>query len=389
MSESAVAPTHGDDEFVLDESIEDDQSLVDIGESTLSYFGADFDVAGLVRRLNDEDIVIPRFDPDESEDISLDGFQRQRVWTRPRMEQFIESLLLGWPVPSIFLVLEPDQRYLVLDGQQRLSALQFFYAGELPDGRTFALHDVADHLKGATYSTLNKESRRRLNNTFIQATVIEPQGDGGRESVYTLFGRLNSGGITLTPQEIRVALYRGPIIDLIRVLNSIQQWRILFGQPNKRLKDHEMILRSLAMIEVLDQIGGRWGDDGVKKIAYSPPMSDYLNKYLERHRKLEGLDSDAVREAFGWACDLLVRSVGSEGVRFNGRLNAAHIDAVLSTLMRSRRQAMEMDVEAVKRGLAKLRADEDYAGFVTTGTSHRESVTGRLEKAEKAFMEAG
>ncbi len=102
-------------EEVLDESLADDEGLYHMHESALTYFGADFDVRGLVTRLNDGDIVIPRFDPNESEGTSLAGFQRRRVWPRDRAEKFIESLLLGWPVPSIFLVVEPDQRYLVLD----------------------------------------------------------------------------------------------------------------------------------------------------------------------------------------------------------------------------------------------------------------------------------
>ena len=265
---------------VEDESENDDEGLVDIGESSLNYFGADFDMAGLVRRLQDGDIVVPRFDPDETAGATLDGFQRQRVWTASRMERFIESLLLGWPVPSIFLVLEPDQRYLVLDGQQRLTALESYFTGKFPDGREFRLRDVAEHLKGATYATLNNESRRRLNNTFIQATVIEPVGPDGPESVYRLFGRLNSGGVSLTAQEIRVALYRGPIVEWIRDLNHDDNWRRLFGPLHRRLKDHELILRSLGLREVLTGIDGKWGDEALEREAYKPPMSDFLNSFL-------------------------------------------------------------------------------------------------------------
>ncbi len=248
------------DELVEDESEADDLGLFETAPSSLPYFGADFDVAGLVRRLEEGDIVIARFDPDESSGLTVEGFQRQRVWTAPRMEKFIESLLLGWPVPSIFLVVEPDGRYLVLDGQQRLTTLQNFYVGHQDDGRPFVLRDVAEHLQGASYENLSPESKRRLNNTFIQAVVIEPAGDEGRDAVYRLFGRLNSGGVSLTAQEIRVALYRGPLVELIRDLNHDPSWRLLFGAIHKKLKDHELILRALAMSEVLNQIGDRWED---------------------------------------------------------------------------------------------------------------------------------
>jgi hypothetical protein len=380
----AENPTTTQDELE-DESIRDDEELVEIGESTLNYFGADFDVAGLVRRLQDGDIIIPRFDPDESEGASLEGFQRQRVWPRPKMEKFIESLLLGWPVPSIFLVLEPDQRYLVLDGQQRLTALQDFYAGTHKDGPPFILHEVADHLKGATYDSLSNESRRRINNTFIQATVIEPIGNEGRESVYRLFGRLNSGGVTLAPQEIRVALYRGPIIDFVRDLNKDVSWRELFGNSGKRLKDHEMVLRSLAMEQVIGRINGRWGDADAIREAYSPPMSELLNKYLEHHRNLEGLDIQSLTSSFAEVCGILVDTVGPEGVRIAGRLNAAHIDALLSTLMHASLQKSMPTARKIKAGVKKLSTDKVYVGFVATGTSHRENVIGRLKLAHEAF----
>ena len=66
------------------------------------------------------------------------------------MDRFIESLLLEYPIPGIFLVRQADKRYLVLDGQQRLSTLAAFYSG-FHDRREFALHNVADEFKGLTY----------------------------------------------------------------------------------------------------------------------------------------------------------------------------------------------------------------------------------------------
>lgn len=373
------------DDLVDDESQQDDEGLVDIGESTLKYFGADFDIAGLVRRLTDGDIAVPRFDPDESEGSSLEGFQRKRVWTNSRMEKFIESLLLGWPVPSIFLVLDVDQRYLVLDGQQRLTSLRCFFEGRYPAGREFVLKDVAEHLQGATYAPLNTESKRRLNNTFIQATVVEPAGPEGHESVYRLFGRLNSGGVILTPQEIRVALYRGPIVDWLRKLNSDTSWRSLFGAPHLRLKDHELVLRVMAMREVIEKIDGHWLDGELRLSAYRPPMSEFLNKFLGNHRDLQGFDADGLQAAFSLACISLLRSVGQDGLKYAGRLNAAHVDAALGALTYlSYRDEMPQD-DVVIRGIRQLRDSDDYSLLVAGSTSHRESVYGRLSAAVAAF----
>jgi hypothetical protein len=370
---------------VLDESISDDEGLIDTKESSLSYFGADFDVAGLVRRLNEGDIVIPRFEPDEATGLSVEGFQRQRVWTASRMEQFVESLLLGWPIPSIFLVLEPDQRYLVLDGQQRLTTLQAFYGGYFPDGREFRLKDVAEHLQQATYATLNQESRRRLNNTFIQAIVIEPQGEEGKDSVYRLFGRLNSGGVILTPQEIRVALYRGPLINWIRDLNHDPSWRSLFGAVHRKLKDHELILRVLAMRQVVELLVGSWDDEEMRRLAYTPPMSQFLNNFLQEHRNMEGLDAAVLKEAFSQACTLILRALGPDGLKFLGRLNAAHVDAFVSVLMYLVEQRAAPNDRQLTASISSLRTDTQYSEWISNSTSHRDNVIGRLRSVYAAL----
>lgn len=374
------------DEFVEDESESDDLALFETTPSSLPYFGADFDVAGIVRRLDEGDILIPRFDPDESSGLSIEGFQRQRVWTAPRMEKFIESLLLGWPIPSVFFVVEPDGRYLVLDGQQRLTTLQSFYSGTHPDGRPFVLRDVAEHLQGATYATLSPESKRRLNNTFIQAVVIEPSGEDGRDAVYRLFGRLNSGGVSLTAQEIRVALYRGPLVEFVRDLNHDVSWRLLFGATHKKLKDHELVLRALAMSEVISKIVGKWDDEETRLKAYKPPMAQFLNSYLDRHGDLEGIDADAITAAFSEACKLLVDANGRDGLKFAGRLNAAHIDATLGALIFALTNGISMTGDKVRDAIDSLRADSDYTDWVSRSTSHRDSVYGRLRSAYGAFV---
>ncbi len=252
-------------------------------------------------------------------------------------------------------------------------------------GGEFVLKDVAEHLQDATYATLNTESKRRLNNTFIQATVVEPTGPEGHESVYRLFGRLNSGGVILTPQEIRVALYRGPIVDWLRQLNSDSSWRSLFGAPHNRLKDHELVLRVMAMREVIEKMDGHWADGALRLIVYRPPMSEFLNKFLGNHRELQDFDADGLRAAFSSACTAVLRTMGQDGLKLAGRLNAAHVDAVLGALTYlSYRNEMPQDA-VVTQGIRQLRDSEDYSLFVARSTSHRENVYGRLSAAVAAF----
>jgi uncharacterized protein with ParB-like and HNH nuclease domain len=104
----------------------------DLGVSNSKYlinsYGADYTVDSLVQRMEREDIYIP-------------DFQRGYVWTITQASKFIESLLLGLPVPGIFLSKDRDRKLVVIDGQQRLRTLQRFYNGVF-DERVFKLHNV-------------------------------------------------------------------------------------------------------------------------------------------------------------------------------------------------------------------------------------------------------
>ena len=202
-----------DDGVVSDPDIHDGTETDDIEEVVsyrISSYGVDFDVEGLVRRINEEDIFVP-------------DFQRGFVWTQKEASQFIESLLLGLPVPGIFLTLETDtEKMMVVDGQQRLKTLQYFYAGEFREnGRPFALQGVDAAFEGKTIADLREPDRRRLNNSLFHATVTRQLfPEEGLSSVFHIFQRLNSTGRRLTPQEIRQAIYRGNLLDCIRMLND-------------------------------------------------------------------------------------------------------------------------------------------------------------------------
>ena len=292
----------------VDDDADDPEGFPEI--ESLSYFGTDFDVHGLVRRLNEEDIVVPSFDPQPDAKIVLAGFQRGFVWKRLQMDRFIESLLLGFPVPGIFLVQQSDKKLLVLDGQQRLRTLQEFYADK------FQLETVTHSLQGVMYSTLETEARRTLDNTFIHATIVKYEEENeGDDSVYQLFERLNAGGTNLYPQEIRVALYHGQMVEFIRELNNDPNWRALFGAKSPRLKDQELILRFLALF--------------LEHEKYERPLRAFLNHFLKRHRNLEEIDRKKMGAVFTDTCKLLNQAVGKQAFRLTSNVNAALVDAVM------------------------------------------------------------
>lgn len=337
----------------------------------VSYQGTDFDAEGLVRRLNRQDIVIPSFGHGD-EEVELAAFQRSFVWTRPQMDRFIESLLLGFPVPGIMLVQQSDKRYLVLDGQQRLRTLQNFYNG-MHRKREFSLENVAAEFKGLTYKTLEPEQKRMLDNSFIQATIVKTDGTAeSRESVYQIFERLNSGGTQLTPHEIRIALYPGQFVDFLGELNEVGSWRNIYGSVSPRVRDHELLLRVVALY--------------VSSEEYFRPLKRFLNTFLGRHRSMSKLPAEGIRQHFTKAIIALDEAGAREYLRPpRARLNVATFDAVMVGAMRRAASTGSISAEDVRVALDLLRADPEFTEATSAQTDTEENVRNRLRIATAAF----
>ena len=259
--ENDDTPVAPEDDIVLDET-EQDQTVAPVQYEITSY-GADIDTEGFVNRLRRKDVYIP-------------PFQRDYVWSQKEASRFIESLLLGLPVPGVFLAREHDsKRLLVIDGQQRLKTLEFFFDGffnPTPDAihkRVFDLQGVQGQFRGKTYEKLEDNDRITLNDSIIHATIVKqesPQGD--QSSIYHIFERLNTSGRKLSPQQIRVAIYHGFCINMLHSLNEHEPWRDIYGRRSKTLKDEELILRFLSMFLFAKD--------------YTRPMKDFLNDCVEQ-----------------------------------------------------------------------------------------------------------
>ena len=129
---------------VVDANDEDCETYYPVNYSITTY-GADYPVDALVKRIRENAIYVP-------------AFQRGYVWNQHQASRFIESLLLGLPVPAIFLSKEVDtSRMLVIDGQQRLKTLEYFYTGLFrPKEKAFKLLGVDSHFSGKTIETLSE-----------------------------------------------------------------------------------------------------------------------------------------------------------------------------------------------------------------------------------------
>jgi len=282
----------------------------------ITSYGADYPVDSIVKRIENQEIVVPKFGEQPSEESEFVGFQREYVWPRRKADRFIESLLLGLPVPGVFLVKEPSGILLVLDGHQRLHTLHAYYEGVI-SGEEYRLINVQDRFKQKRYKDLDAEDRRRLDNSIIHSTIVrqdEPTED--QSSIYVIFERLNTGGVNLQPQEIRVALYHGEFVRVLRELNETEDWRELFGAKSKRLKDMELILRFFAF--------HYYGTN------YRAPMKDFLNRYIATNRSLQHQSEEELQDIFLRTTNIICEAVGRPAFRPIRAVNAAVVDSLMT-----------------------------------------------------------
>lgn len=356
IAEQTVAP----EADVEDSAAEEDESASNHARYEISSYGADYPVDGLVKRLTQNAIYIP-------------SFQRGFVWRVPQASRFIESLLLGLPVPAIFLAKELDTgKLVVIDGQQRLKTLQFFYEGMI-GGREFSLRGVTEELEGQTYKSLGSEDRRRLDDAILHAIVVRQESpEDGDSSVYMLFERLNTTSVPLSPQEIRASVYHGPFNDYLNRANTDENWRAIFGPKSPRQKDKEMLLRFFALYFEGD--------------SYERPMKLFLNRFMVRNRQLDRYQAAELDSVLKPATKLLNGALGPAAFRPVRALNAAVTDALLVGVARRLHAATLSDRDGFKRAMQSVIEDEEFRNLYVENTTDPGKVGERIERVVGALQ---
>lgn len=248
----------------------------------------------------------------ESGSMKIPAFQRNYVWDKKRASKLIESLLIGLPVPQVFLYEESRNNFLVIDGQQRLLSLYFFSKGRFPrpqmrghlrshienghldegfmeDDELFEPFKLSlpkapsgrmNRFHGLTYKGLG-EYKTSLDLRTIRNTVVKQTSPEGNSAVFEIFSRLNTGGVNLSPQEIRASLYHSDLYTRVIDLNSNPVWRGIVGRttPDARMRDTEFLLRSLAL-----------ADSGN---TFTGSMANFINNYCFKAKKFDAARSES------------------------------------------------------------------------------------------------
>lgn len=331
---------------------------------TITSYGADYPVDALIKRLKSGAIFIPKF-------------QRAYVWGLKEASRFIESLLLGLPVPGIFVAKESDTgRLLVIDGHQRLKTLEFFYDNDFNSKGPFELDEVNDEFLKSTYFTLKDQHRRRLDDSIIHLTIVrQDQPSDDNSSIYQIFERLNSGGKRLEPQEIRACIYHGEFNDLLSELNNKEEWRILLRSkgPQIHLKDCEMILRFFALF--------------YERNNYEKPMKKFLNGFMSSNKHLDKYSKEALTNLFYDTIEVIYNNLNRKVFVLSTRVNVALFDAIMVGIATRLIRGKILNGKLLQGKYDALLKDERFYNSCKSGTTDESFIEYRINKAIKAFDE--
>jgi Protein of unknown function DUF262 len=186
-------------------------------------------------------LIVKRIDEAEI-DLAPDFQRRARIWDQGRKSRLIESLLLRIPLPVFYISADAKDRWSVVDGVQRLTTIYDFIKGMF-DLRGL---EYLTQLEGLTFAQLPRSFQRRIEETSLQVHRIQ---DGTPEEVMiNIFKRINTGGISLTAQEIRNALNKGPARDFLRELALSDEFKVATDHSvsDDRMDAQECVLRFMA-----------------------------------------------------------------------------------------------------------------------------------------------
>jgi len=202
-------------------------------------------------------------------DFEIPNYQREFTWEADRKSRFIESIIMGLPIPFLFFWEIPKSGKLeIIDGSQRLRTIEEFILGDFKIGKLTKLPT----LLGLRFTDLPESRQRKIKNRSIRGIVLNEHADD--EARFDLFDRINTGSKIASPAEIRRGAVGGPFLDLVDELVDDKWFSLLAPVPEKQKKQREreeLVTRFFAYSDGLDD--------------YRDRVADFLFKYSKKMNK--------------------------------------------------------------------------------------------------------
>ena len=378
-----------------------DEEQVDSEEEDNSYSIDAYDLVSTPNDFNTKTLV----DFIDSGVVLVPGFQRNYVWDIKRASRLIESIIVGLPIPQIFLYEKGRNRYLVIDGQQRLMSIYYFVKGRFPRKAKLAelrleakglgviprekLNDdeyftnfqlnlpeptteAHNKFHGRDYCSLEADLQQSVNLRTIRHIIVRQVGPTGDQAMYEIFNRLNSGGVILKPQEIRRCAFDSSFYQMLDETNTLEEWRKLVGTdtPDLHMRDTEILLRGFAML--------------INEASYQPSMVKFLNQFsleAKSFKKKKLAQLQRLLSSFLTSCqDLPTDAFHSAGGRFSPTVFES---VFVATCSRPYLSGQELAGKINLQSLNVLKADEAFHLAAQSRTTNQANVQIRLERARE------
>ena len=326
-------------------------------------------------------VYVERFPDDESGRFFVPEYQRKLAWRPQQQSAFIESLIVGLPIPFLFFYQSPDGRMEIVDGSQRMRAMRAFLRENL------RLSDLVlvPELDGFAFSDLPPDRRNKLEDVTIRTIVLDPSTDASTRA--EMFARINKSGTVANEAEIRRGSLPGPVTDLIFELaespNFVAATPLSLQVVNQRERE-ELVTRFFAYLEGWDTPQGRFPNyrDRPKKYLY-----DYLKSANDAATKDHGR-IDAMRSEFERMLDV-VTEIFTNGFRKNATANAVprvRFEAIATGTALALRQLdhLEVTLEQVATRMAERGFDKVV---VSDGANVRSKLEGRIDLVRSILTE--
>lgn len=321
-------------------------------------------------------------------------YQRLFRWKGSQKTALIESILLGIPIPPVFVAEDMEGVWELVDGLQRVSTIISFF-GDLDESLlTVCVEDsqednvnyvnkwelesgnLVEDLEGFNVDTLPKKYVINLKRAVCRVEIL--RGESNTAMKYELFKRLNSGGSTLTPQEIRNAIYRGidPKINILTEKLSKNEDFIklvsLSGQKKQELYDQELVLRFVAFLGNADKINAN--------------TEIFLDKFMETAVKDKEFDVGYYEELFVKVMRML-RDAGDSSMFRNDRKGfvPAYYEGITLGIAQNL-EKYEARPELILERVQALKEDREFKKYSGSASNSKSRIKNRLKVANKIFQ---
>lgn len=321
-------------------------------------------------------LLITRMETTPPEIDLYPDFQRKDdLWDAGKQSRLIESILINFPLPAFYFDGTDDNKWLVVDGLQRLSAIRNFVIN-----KTLILTELEflKDLNGENYDTLPRSLQRKIEETQIVAYIIKP---GTPPKVkYNIFRRINTGGLVLEPQEIRHALNQGLPAKYVAELAELQEFKQVTEKKisSERMLDREFVTRFIAFYMNEPE-------------SYTPDLDTFLNNSMAQINKLSESDIIKMKQ------DFIQSMIASKDIFGNWAFRKADLypwkrkpinkalfevwSVNLAKLNNNQRNVLVSRKEDLMNSFAEMmRSDTKFIRSITSGTGGKPEVIERFSK---------